>query len=284
MAIIFDHVYHTYAQKTPFQAEALQDVHITLVDHSFTAIIGHTGSGKSTFIQHINALLLPTQGVVSVNDIVMNSKQMPKRVKALRQYAGVVFQFPEYQLFEETVEQDIMFGPLNMGLSKSQALAAAKIALSQVGLDSKFLSRSPFELSGGERRRVAIAGILAMNPKVLILDEPTAGLDPEGSQAMMALFTQLHQQGMTIIFVTHDMDLVWKHATHVLVMTKGKVSQHETPIELFLNPKQTLTVENPKMVEFLIACQQAGMPGDLNSLADLDTFMNRWQQHHKEKP
>jgi energy-coupling factor transport system ATP-binding protein len=131
---------------------------------------------------------------------------------------------------------------------------------------------------------VAIAGILAMNPKVLILDEPTAGLDPEGSQAMMALFTQLHQQGMTIIFVTHDMDLVWKHATHVLVMTKGKVSHHETPIELFLNPKHTLTVENPKMVEFLIACQQAGMPGDLNSLADLDTFMNRWQQHHKEKP
>jgi energy-coupling factor transport system ATP-binding protein len=282
MAIIFNHVYHTYAQKTPFQAEALQDVNVTLVANSFTAIIGHTGSGKSTLIQHINALLLPTQGMVSVNGIVMQPKHMPKQVKALRQYAGVVFQFPEYQLFEETVEQDIMFGPLNIGLSKKDALVAAKDALNQVGLDAKFLSRSPFELSGGERRRVAIAGILAMNPKVLILDEPTAGLDPEGAQAMMALFTQLHQQGMTIIFVTHDMDLVWKHATHVMVMDQGRVSQYATPIELFLNSKQTLTVENPKMVDFLLACQQAGMPGELASVKDLDTLMQRWQASHKE--
>jgi energy-coupling factor transport system ATP-binding protein len=259
MAIKLHHVFHTYSKHSPFEFEALRDVNLSIKDGSFTAIIGHTGSGKSTLIQHVNALLLPTEGRLEVNGITIEANQLPKAVKKIRQYAGVVFQFPEAQLFEETVEQDVIFGPMNFGKTKAEAKILAKTALMQVGLDESFLSRSPFELSGGERRRVAIAGILAMQPQVLILDEPTAGLDPEGAETMMRLFSTLHQQGMTIIFVTHDMDLVLKHATNVIVMSEGRVVIQTNPEDLFYGEHPQFHIEKPPLVQLVQACLKQGI-------------------------
>ena len=281
MDIKINHLFHTYSQKTPFQFEALNDVNVTIKEKSFTAIIGHTGSGKSTLIQHLNALLLPTSGSLTVNGTLITAKQLPKAVKKLRQYAGLVFQFPEYQLFEETVEQDVMFGPLNFGKTKKEAKDAALIALEQVGLNASFLPRSPFELSGGERRRAAIAGILAMAPKVLILDEPTAGLDPEGASQMMQLFQALHQQGLTIILVTHDMDLVLQYATDVLVMANGKVALQTNPIDLFYGQHTNIHVEKPRLVAFVEACIQKGIPLKITDCQTTDNVfaqIRAWQQ------
>jgi energy-coupling factor transport system ATP-binding protein len=258
MPIKLHHVFHIYSQNTPFQFEALQDVSLVIEEKSFTAIIGHTGSGKSTLIQHLNALLIPTSGSLEVNDVVIQANQLPKAVKKIRQYAGVVFQFPEAQLFEEHVIDDVMFGPLNFGKTKVEAKQAAQVALQQVGLDESFYSRSPFELSGGERRRVAIAGILAMQPKVLILDEPTAGLDPVGASVMMGLFTQLHQQGMTIIIVTHDMELVLKYASHVMVMDHGKVTQQTTPQALFYGKDSSKDFIKPPLVQLVEKLRKKG--------------------------
>ena len=272
MAIKLNHLFHIYAQKTPFQFEALHDVNLIIQDQSFTAVIGHTGSGKSTLIQHFNALLLPTSGSLEVNGITIEANRLPNQVKKIRQYAGVVFQFPEAQLFEETVEQDVMFGPLNFGLSKDQAKRRARFALEQVGLNETFLPRSPFELSGGERRRVAIAGILAMEPKVLILDEPTAGLDAQGATLLMDLFTTLHRQGMTIILVTHDMDLVLKYATDVIVMDQGKVTAQSDPETLFYGDK-VVHIEKPPLVKLVQACLLQGMPLPLQRYRTLEHFM-----------
>ena len=274
MAIKLEHVFHTYAKHSPFQFEALRDVNLTIDEGSFTAIIGHTGSGKSTLIHHINALLLPTQGRLEVNGISIETNQLPKAVKKIRQYAGVVFQFPEAQLFEETVEQDIMFGPINIGKTKAEAKVLARTALIQVGLDESFLSRSPFELSGGERRRVAIAGILAMQPQVLILDEPTAGLDAEGAAKMMGLFSNLHHQGMTIIFVTHDMDLVLKHATDVIVMSEGQVVIQTNPEDLFYGEHPQLHIEKPPLVQLVQACLQQGIKLSNQHYRTLDELVN----------
>ncbi len=272
MAIIINHVFHIYSQKTPLQFEALHDVSLTIQEGSFTALVGHTGSGKSTLIQHINALLLPTSGSLQVNGITIEANRLPKQVKKIRQYAGVVFQFPEAQLFEETVEQDVMFGPLNFGLTKEQAKQRASLALEQVGLNATFLSRSPFELSGGERRRVAIAGILAMQPKVLILDEPTAGLDAQGANLMMELFTKLHQQGLTIILVTHDMDLVLKYASQVVVMDQGRVKIQTDPETLFY-AKHDFHIEKPQLVKLVQSCLGRGMPLPLKRYRNLEKFV-----------
>jgi energy-coupling factor transport system ATP-binding protein len=186
----------------------------------------------------------------------------------------VVFQFPEAQLFEETVEQDIMFGPINIGKTKAEAKVLARTALIQVGLDESFLSRSPFELSGGERRRVAIAGILAMQPQVLILDEPTAGLDAEGAAKMMGLFSNLHHQGMTIIFVTHDMDLVLKHATDVIVMSEGQVVIQTNPEDLFYGEHPQLHIEKPPLVQLVQACLQQGIKLSNQHYRTLDELVN----------
>lgn len=273
MAIKVHHIFHTYAKHSPFQFEALRDVSLTIKEGSFTAIIGRTGSGKSTLIQHFNALLLPTQGRLEVNQIAIEANQLPKAVKKIRQYAGVVFQFPEAQLFEETVEQDVIFGPMNFGKTKAEAKLLAQGALAQVGLDESFFHRSPFELSGGERRRVAIAGILAMQPQVLILDEPTAGLDPEGAKSMMHLFHTLHQQGMTIIFVTHDMDLVLKHATDVVVMSEGRVRIQTNPEDLFYGHHPELSIEKPSLVHLVQACLEQGITLTNPQPRTLDEFV-----------
>jgi energy-coupling factor transport system ATP-binding protein len=234
MAIQFEKVNFKYAQGSIRESAALIDVDLNIELGSYVAVIGHTGSGKSTLIQHMNALLQPTSGLVKILDKTVVGGKKNKGINSIRKTVGLVFQFPEYQLFEETVEKDIMFGPLNFGVSKEEAAIRAKDVIKLVGLDESFLSRSPLNLSGGQMRRVAIAGILAMNPEVLVLDEPTAGLDPNGQNEMMEMFNNLHvNHKKTIILISHDMNMVAKYAKRVIVMNKGQVVFDGLPMELF---------------------------------------------------
>ncbi|OJG97412.1 cobalt import ATP-binding protein CbiO 2 [Enterococcus termitis] len=209
-------------------------MNLTIEDGSYTAIVGHTGSGKSTLLQHLNALVKPTKGKVMIGDRTIIPETNNKNLKPIRKKVGIVFQFPEAQLFEETVEKDIAFGPKNFGITDEEGKRLAKEMLNLVGLDDSYLERSPFELSGGQMRRVAIAGALAMEPEVLVLDEPTAGLDPQGRKEMMEMFQQLHEQrGMTIVLVTHLMDDVANYANHVIVLEKGRIVKAGTPQVVF---------------------------------------------------
>ncbi|WP_348921686.1 energy-coupling factor ABC transporter ATP-binding protein [Enterococcus rotai] len=234
MDIRFEQVDFTYQPNTPFEQRALFDLNLTIEDGSYTAIVGHTGSGKSTLLQHLNALVKPTKGTVTIGDRVIVPETNNKNLKPIRKKVGIVFQFPEAQLFEETVAKDIAFGPKNFGVSEADATRLAAEMLDLVGLDASYLERSPFELSGGQMRRVAIAGVLAMEPEVLVLDEPTAGLDPQGRKEMMAMFQRLHEErGMTIILVTHLMDDVANYADHVIVLEKGKIVKSGTPQDVF---------------------------------------------------
>lgn len=234
MDIRFEEVDFTYQPNTPFEQRALFDLNLTVKEGSYTAIVGHTGSGKSTLLQHLNALVKPTKGTVSIGDRVITAETNNKNLKPIRKKVGIVFQFPEAQLFEETVEKDIAFGPKNFGVSDEEAKKLAKEMLNLVGLDDSYLERSPFELSGGQMRRVAIAGVLAMEPEILVLDEPTAGLDPQGRKEMMEMFLRLHKErGMTIVLVTHLMDDVANYANHVIVLEKGRIVKAGSPKEVF---------------------------------------------------
>lgn len=227
----------TYQAGTPFAGDGIKDVSGTIHDGSYTAIIGHTGSGKSTILQHLNALLKPTSGTVTIGDKVITNETNNKNLKPLRQKVGMVFQFAENQLFEQTVAKDIAFGPQNFGVSEKDALALADKMVAMVGLPHDVLEKSPFDLSGGQMRRVAIAGVLAMQPEVLVLDEPTAGLDPAGRHEMMTMFERLHrEQGQTIVLVTHQMDDVADYADTVWVMAKGRLIKTGTPREIFSDP------------------------------------------------
>ena len=230
---------------------AVNDVTTTINENEFVAIVGHTGSGKSTFIQTLNALILPSSGSVVVDEFTITKKLKIKNIKKLRKTIGTVFQFPEYQLFEETVEKDILFGPKNFGFEKEQLEGLASKVLQIVGLDDSFLEKSPFELSGGEKRRVAIAGILAFDPDVLIVDEPTAGLDPISAINMMELFKKLNDMGKTIILVTHNMDHVLKYANRVLVFNNSYLKYDGTPLTLFkdFNLVKRLEIELPSVIE-----------------------------------
>lgn len=232
MGIVFKELGHVYSKGTPFERTALYDVNGTLENGKYHAIIGHTGSGKSTLLQHMNGLLRPTSGSIQVGEETITN-QKKKNLKALRQKVGIVFQFPEHQLFEETVERDICFGPMNFGVEKEEAKKLAREMLGLVGLSEDLLERSPFELSGGQMRRVAIAGVLAMKPEILVLDEPTAGLDPRGQRELMDMFYKLHQQGLTIVLVTHSMEDAAKYADHILVLHSGTVFTDGTPEQVF---------------------------------------------------
>lgn len=259
--IKFDKVNFTYQPNTPFASRALFDINLEVAEGSYTALIGHTGSGKSTLLQHLNGLLQPTEGKVNIDDIVIQASSKQKEIKPARKKVGVVFQFPESQLFEETVLKDVAFGPQNFGVSQEEALKIAREKLELVGLAEKNFEKSPFELSGGQMRRVAIAGILAMEPKVLVLDEPTAGLDPKARIEMMELFSHLHQEGQTVVLVTHNMDDVAEYADKVYLLEKGRVISSGSPQDVFQNVEFLMQHELgvPKTTEFAVKLEQRGV-------------------------
>ncbi|MBC1646180.1 energy-coupling factor ABC transporter ATP-binding protein [Listeria welshimeri] len=253
MEIKLEQLGYCYQKNSPFEKRALLDVNVSFDSGSYSAIIGHTGSGKSTLLQHLNALLMPTEGKITVGEreIVAGVKQ--KKLRDLRKKVGIVFQFPEAQLFEETVEKDICFGPMNFGVSEEDAKLRAKKVIYEVGLTEEILSRSPFELSGGQMRRVAIAGVLAMDPEVLVLDEPTAGLDPHGREEIMEMFYNLHKEKkLTTVLVTHSMEDAARYAEKIVLMKAGTVLQIGSPREIFAKPDALvdLGLSVPDVVRF----------------------------------
>ena len=261
MGIILDNVSYTYQEGTPFASVALSDVSLTIEDGSYTAIVGHTGSGKSTILQLLNGLLVPTEGSVRVFDTLITSTSVNKQIRQIRKQVGLVFQFAENQIFEETVLKDVAFGPQNFGVSVEEAEVIACEKLALVGIDESLFERSPFELSGGQMRRVAIAGILAMEPKILVLDEPTAGLDPIGRKELMTLFKKLHQDGITIVLVTHLMDDVAEFADQVYVMEKGKLVKSGKPSLVFQNVEfmEKIQLGVPKITRFAQRLAERGV-------------------------
>ena len=276
MDIRFKQVGFAYQAGTPFEMRALHDVTFSVKDGSYVAIIGHTGSGKSTILQHLNALLKPTEGLVELGDKTIDSTTGNKDLKPLRKKVGIVFQFPEAQLFEETVEKDIAFGPKNFGVSEEEALKIASEVVKTVGLPEDVLKKSPFDLSGGQMRRVAIAGVLAMKPDVLVLDEPTAGLDPKGRLEMMEMFYKLNkEQNMTIVLVTHQMNDVSDYADHVIVIESGNVVKEGSPKEVFSDASWLLEKQLgvPTTLAFVEKLKEKGwstdkMPLTLDELAE----------------
>lgn len=260
MGIHLQEVSYTYQAGTPFEGRALFGVDLEIVDGSYTALIGHTGSGKSTILQLLNGLNIPTSGSVIVDDMVINATSDKKGIKQVRKKVGLVFQFPESQVFDETVLKDVAFGPQNFGISQEVAEKIAREKLALVGISEELFERSPFELSGGQMRRVAIAGILAMEPNVLVLDEPTAGLDPAGRQELMDIFKQLHANGMTIVLVTHLMDDVANYADWVYVMEKGKLIRSGKPRDVFQEVEflETIKLGVPKITKFAANLERRG--------------------------
>lgn len=260
MGIHLQKVSYTYQAGTPFEGRALFGVDLEIVDGSYTALIGHTGSGKSTILQLLNGLNIPTSGNVIVDDMVINATSDKKGIKQVRKKVGLVFQFPESQVFDETVLKDVAFGPQNFGISQEEAEKIAREKLALVGISEELFERSPFELSGGQMRRVAIAGILAMEPNVLVLDEPTAGLDPAGRQELMDIFKQLQANGMTIVLVTHLMDDVANYADWVYVMEKGKLIRSGKPRDVFQEVEflETIKLGVPKITKFAANLERRG--------------------------
>lgn len=253
MDIKLQQVGYAYAKGTPFEKRALTDVDLAIPSGSYQAIIGHTGSGKSTLLQHLNALLKPSEGTVQLGDLTIQAGKKVKNLKPVRQQIGIVFQFPEHQLFDETVLKDIMFGPLNFGVPAEEAERRARVLVSQLGLPEEVLEKSPFDLSGGQMRRVAIAGVLAMEPSVLVLDEPTAGLDPRGRQEIMDLFHQLHvEKGLTTILVTHSMEDAARYADRVAIMHDGRCVLSGEPGDIFGNEERLAEyrLAPPRVVRF----------------------------------
>lgn len=253
MDIKLQQVGYAYAKGTPFEKRALTDVDLAIPSGAYQAIIGHTGSGKSTLLQHLNALLKPSEGTVHLGELTIQAGKKVKNLKPVRQQIGIVFQFPEHQLFDETVLKDIMFGPLNFGVPAEEAERRARVLVSQLGLPEEVLEKSPFDLSGGQMRRVAIAGVLAMEPSVLVLDEPTAGLDPRGRQEIMDLFHQLHvEKGLTTILVTHSMEDAARYADRVAIMHDGRCVLSGEPSDIFGNEERLAEyrLAAPRVVRF----------------------------------
>ena len=259
MRIELRDVEYRYQVDTPFERLALHDMNIHIPSGNYTAIIGHTGSGKSTLLQHLNGLLRPTKGEIEIGDRTITATKKEKNLKDVRKKVGIVFQFPEHQLFEETVEKDICFGPMNFGVSEEEAKVEAKKAIQLVGLSENILQKSPFDLSGGQMRRVAIAGVLAMKPEVIVLDEPTAGLDPRGRKEIMDMFARLHkEQNLTTVLVTHSMEDAAQYADEIIIMHKGTVYKKGTPLDIFAQPEQLLELglDVPETVRFQLLLQK----------------------------
>ncbi|HBF5450029.1 TPA: energy-coupling factor transporter ATPase [Clostridioides difficile] len=261
MSIIVKNLTHIYNEGMPFASKALDDISFEIKDRDFVGLIGHTGSGKSTLIQHLNGLLKPSSGEIFINDFNITDKNL--NLTEIRKRVGVVFQYPEYQLFEETIDKDIAFGPSNLGLEESEIHNRVKASMEAVGLDYEgFKDKSPFELSGGQKRRVAIAGVIAMNPEVLILDEPTAGLDPGGRDETFNLIKDLHEKkNMTIILSSHSMDDMAKLAKTLIVMNHGSVEFMGTPREVFKSNASKLKdigLDIPQVLELALKLREKG--------------------------
>ena len=258
MKLEASHLSYTYSPGTPFEQKAVRDVSLTIREGEFIALIGHTGSGKSTLIRHFNGLLHPTGGDVLIDgESIFRDK---KSLRAARFAVGLVFQYPEYQLFEETVEKDIAFGPKNMGLSADEIHSRVCESLRLCGLDESFLSKSPFDLSGGQKRRVALAGVLAMRPRLLILDEPAAGLDPQGSREIMRYIRAYAARGNSVLFVSHDMSDAAAYAERVLVMDRGSLALDGPPAEVFSQAERlrALGLALPPMTELFLRLRERG--------------------------
>ena len=258
-----DHLTHTYSAGTPFQRSAVQDMSLDILPGEFLGIIGHTGSGKSTLIQHLNGLLKPTEGHIYLNgqDIWAD----PKNIRQVRFHVGLVFQYPEYQLFEETVYKDVAFGPKNMGLDDAEIDRRVRQSVQAVGLSADVLEKSPFALSGGQKRRVAIAGVMAMEPEVLILDEPTAGLDPRGCEDILSLLRDYHaRRGSTVVLVSHSMEEIARNVDRIVVLSDSHVLMEGVPRQVFARAHELEQVglDIPQVTKVALALRQRGLPVD----------------------
>lgn len=252
MPIEFRELSYIYSKDMPYAHKALKEINLEIAEGKINAIIGETGSGKSTLVQHLNALLLPSEGELEIAGYTIRANEKTKGLKYLRKKVGLVFQFSEYQLFEETILKDVSFGPKNFGATEEEAVLKAKSALKLVGIDESLYDKSPLDLSGGQKRRVAIAGILAMEPEIIVLDEPTAGLDPKGAKEMIALFYKLNREmHKTVILVTHDNEVVYNYADNVILLSGGEIVLNKDAREFFDDKKllDRLHILKPQIVE-----------------------------------
>ena len=290
MSIKVNNVSYLYNKKENLDKAALKEISLTIKDKDFVTIVGKTGSGKSTLVQTFNALILPTFGYNEIEEFYITEdkklkkellknkdktiRKENKRYSKLKKKVGMVFQFPEYQLFSETVLKDVMFGPKNFGFSEEEAKERAIKALQDVGIPESYFDKSPFELSGGEKRRVAIAGIIASEPDILILDEPTAGLDPKGKKEILELIAAYHKTGKTVIVVTHDMDIVLEYSQKVIVLNNGKLIDILSPDELFKKENlEELSLEMPNLIKFKNQLKYWGFAGFLENINDFDSLI-----------
>ena len=290
MSIKVNNVSYLYNKKENLDKAALKEISLTIKDKDFVTIVGKTGSGKSTLVQTFNALILPTFGYNEIEEFYITEdkklkkellknkdktiRKENKRYSKLKKKVGMVFQFPEYQLFSETVLKDVMFGPKNFGFSEEEAKERAIKALQDVGIPESYFDKSPFELSGGEKRRVAIAGIIASEPDILILDEPTAGLDPKGKKEILELIAAYHKTGKTVIVVTHDMDIVLEYSQKVIVLNNGKLIDILSPNELFKKENlEELSLEMPNLIKFKNQLKYWGFAGFLENINDFDSLI-----------
>lgn len=279
--VTFKELSYVYAPDMPYKTTALDRVDLDIAEGKITAIIGKTGSGKSTLVQHLNALLLPTSGTLEIEGYTIKAGEKTSKLKELRRKVGLVFQFSEYQLFEETIIKDVAFGPKNFGVSEEEALERAKKALELVGLDPSYYQRSPLDISGGQKRRAAIAGILAIEPEIIVLDEPTAGLDPKGAKEMIGLFAMLNKKmHKTIIIVTHDNEIVYDFADDVVLLDGGKVVCKMKAHDFFAEREllESHDIYRPRIVYLKELLKDKGItiPDDIHTLADLAVF---WRDH-----
>lgn len=285
--IIIENLSFTYSRKTPFEKKALIDINLVINEGEFVGIIGHTGSGKSTFIQHLNGLIMPQEGTVKIFDVDLSVKKPKPDLRKLRGDVGMVFQYPEYQLFDETVARDVAFGPKNLKLPKEEIDIRVKEAIEMVGLDYEDIKdRAPFDISGGQKRRVAIAGVIAMRPKALILDEPTAGLDPRGKEQILSLITHLKEHCTpTIIVISHDVDEITRFADRIIVFNEAKIEYDMPMKELFTNEKslQQIGLDIPKAIKINNELKRRGinLEGDIITPLDLERAVVDYYNKYK---
>ena len=281
MKIVIKDISQEFVSGINDKFKAIDSISAEINQGEFIGVIGHTGSGKTTFIEHLNALLIPTHGELVIDDkVIKKSWRKIKNIKDIRKRIGIVFQFAEYQLFEETIEKDIIFGPITMGISKEEAKEIAKEIIVEVGLPIEYLSKSPFQLSGGQKRRVALAGIMAMKPDFLVFDEPTAGLDPAGAHDILQLFKKMHENGKTIIIVTHDLDNVLEYTDRTLMLCEGKLVKDGPTIDVLEDTDFLIEklLEPPKLLSFANELRKMGVPiGKVKTIDDLAEQINKYR-------